>query len=430
MTSVMASIASAVPVVISWIEPICSAISSVALAVCPASDFTSAATTANPLPDSPARAASIVAFKASRLVCPAIAWMSPTTSPIRVAAAPSCDIVVTVRCASETARPATSVDFAACEAISPIEAASSSTELAAAVTFSEAAVTRLVAVSASEDTVSAALLRSDELISSFIDAPRSLPSALSTECLNCEIVDPMTSLRCSRARPASLCICARCSRSIMLSRNTMTVRAIFVACAGRGDARRGIAVCETRHDPRESVQWPRDAAPDKPAEAESQCHHADADNDNAVARAALRCGQLLPGVFGGLARVPNDVVGARQHVLTVNVDDRMQRSNFVVALDPSAECLGVGFHHLLERSLRFRCGVDWPDDIGEGLVGLLKLQASDFAFGDAEVGLMVPHIQKCHHQLVGVGFRQPGHVIIDNALDGVARHLQPATQAG
>src|SRR6188508_1472127 len=80
--------------------------------------------------------------------------MSPTTSPMRVAAVPSWDIVVTVRCASETARPATSVDFAACAAISPIEAASSSTELAAAVTFSDAAVTRLVAVSASEETVS------------------------------------------------------------------------------------------------------------------------------------------------------------------------------------------------------------------------------------------------------------------------------------
>ena len=40
---------------------------------------------------------------------------------------------------------------------------------------------------------------------------------------------------------------------------------------------------------------------------------------------------------------------ARESVLTVDVDYRMQRSHFVVALDPFAECLGVGFHHLLER---------------------------------------------------------------------------------
>ena len=135
-------------------------------------------------------------------------------------------MVVTVRCASETARPATSVDFAACEEISPIEAANSSTEPAAAVTFSDAAATRLLAVLASDDTVSAALLRSAELISSFIDAARSLPSALSTECLNSEMVDAIMSLRCSRARLASACVCERRSRSIILSRNTITVRAI------------------------------------------------------------------------------------------------------------------------------------------------------------------------------------------------------------
>jgi hypothetical protein len=42
--------------------------SSVAFAVWLASDLTSLATTANPLPASPARAASIVALSASRLV--------------------------------------------------------------------------------------------------------------------------------------------------------------------------------------------------------------------------------------------------------------------------------------------------------------------------------------------------------------------------
>ena len=94
-----------------WIAPIWSAISSVALAVWPASDFTSAATTAKPRPASPARAASMVALSASRLVCAAIAWIRPITSPIRVAALPRSVMVCAVRCASETARPATSVDL-------------------------------------------------------------------------------------------------------------------------------------------------------------------------------------------------------------------------------------------------------------------------------------------------------------------------------
>ena len=61
-------------------------ISSVALAVCTASDFTSEATTAKPLPASPARAASMVALSASRLVCAAMARISLITSPIFCAA--------------------------------------------------------------------------------------------------------------------------------------------------------------------------------------------------------------------------------------------------------------------------------------------------------------------------------------------------------
>src|SRR5690349_21625046 len=57
-------------------------ISSVAFAVWLASAFTSEATTAKPRPDSPARAASMVALSASRVVCASIEWVSLTTSPI------------------------------------------------------------------------------------------------------------------------------------------------------------------------------------------------------------------------------------------------------------------------------------------------------------------------------------------------------------
>jgi hypothetical protein len=57
-----------------------------AFAVCSASAFTSEATTAKPRPASPARAASMVALSASRLVWPAMVLMSSTTSPMRAAA--------------------------------------------------------------------------------------------------------------------------------------------------------------------------------------------------------------------------------------------------------------------------------------------------------------------------------------------------------
>ena len=86
MRAVIPPIAETAWPVTPWICPICWLISSVALAVCAASSFTSDATTAKPRPASPARAASMVALSASRLVCPAMFEISPTMSPMRVAA--------------------------------------------------------------------------------------------------------------------------------------------------------------------------------------------------------------------------------------------------------------------------------------------------------------------------------------------------------
>src|SRR6202451_2689336 len=64
-------------------------ISPVDFAVCLASSFTSLATTAKPLPASPARAASIVALRASRLVCCAIEVITLITLPISWLDSPS-----------------------------------------------------------------------------------------------------------------------------------------------------------------------------------------------------------------------------------------------------------------------------------------------------------------------------------------------------
>ena len=69
--------------VAAWMPVICWPISPVALAVCSASALTSEATTAKPRPASPARAASMVALSASRLVWPAMVLISSTTSPMR-----------------------------------------------------------------------------------------------------------------------------------------------------------------------------------------------------------------------------------------------------------------------------------------------------------------------------------------------------------
>ena len=81
--------ASTARLVSAWMASIFRLMSSVALAVSLASSLTSLATTANPLPASPARAASMVAFRASRLVCWAIEVMTLMTLPISALDSPS-----------------------------------------------------------------------------------------------------------------------------------------------------------------------------------------------------------------------------------------------------------------------------------------------------------------------------------------------------
>ena len=98
------------------------AMSSVAFAVSCASSLTSLATTAKPLPASPARAASIVALSASRFVCSAMLVITLTTLPISAEDSPSLATVAVVVSAAVTARAATSLASAAFVAISRIEA--------------------------------------------------------------------------------------------------------------------------------------------------------------------------------------------------------------------------------------------------------------------------------------------------------------------
>ncbi len=73
--------------------------SSVASAVCLASSLISLATTAKPLPAAPARAASMVALSASRLVCAEMLLMVSVTWPISWAAWPSFCICSVMVCA-------------------------------------------------------------------------------------------------------------------------------------------------------------------------------------------------------------------------------------------------------------------------------------------------------------------------------------------
>src|SRR5208337_4075631 len=100
-------IAATAPLVSDWMLSIFRLMSSVALAVSLASSFTSFATTAKPFPASPARAASMVAFSASRFVCCAIEVITLITWPISALLWPSLVIVRLVASAERTAAFAT-----------------------------------------------------------------------------------------------------------------------------------------------------------------------------------------------------------------------------------------------------------------------------------------------------------------------------------
>ena len=93
---------------------VAASMSSVAFAVPRASSLTSLATTAKPLPNSPARAASMVALSASRLVWLAMSLISTTTSPTFFAPSASCWIWPLTRVASSTASLAILLEFSTC----------------------------------------------------------------------------------------------------------------------------------------------------------------------------------------------------------------------------------------------------------------------------------------------------------------------------
>jgi hypothetical protein len=175
---------------------ICCPISPVAFAVCSASAFTSDATTAKPRPASPARAASMVALSASRLVWPAMVLMSSTTSPMRAAAFDSSLTRSLVTRAWSTASPAIRADSCTWRLISLTEDDSSSVAEATDCTLveasSEAAATLVVtscarsAVDVSVPAEASSSVEADDTVSTISPTAASKESAsLTISALRC-----------------------------------------------------------------------------------------------------------------------------------------------------------------------------------------------------------------------------------------------------
>src|SRR5207237_858567 len=132
--------------------------------------FTSEATTAKPRPASPARAASMVALSASRLVWPAMVLISSTTSPIRVAAFDSSLTRSVVPRAWPTASLAIRADSCTWRLISLTEDDSSSVADATDCTFVEASSEAAATVVASSCERSAVEVRVPAETSSSLEA--------------------------------------------------------------------------------------------------------------------------------------------------------------------------------------------------------------------------------------------------------------------
>ena len=145
--------------------------SSVARAVSWAKSLTSDATTAKPLPASPARAASMVAFRASRLVCSAIEVISLITLPISAEDSPSCRTVSVARAASSTATAAIcAASLVFCE-ISRIDRPISSEPAATVCTFRAISSASADAAEVCELLLSAASAISPATVESCVAAP-------------------------------------------------------------------------------------------------------------------------------------------------------------------------------------------------------------------------------------------------------------------
>ena len=110
----------------------------------------------------------------------------------------------------------------------------------------------------------------------------------------------------------------------------------------------GVAVGKPFHDRGKAIERPRDAAADQPAESKAECDHGDADRDNAGAGASLAKPQAVARHRCGIARVMDDLVGARQHALAVDVNDCAQRAYAVVPFDPFFKGSSIGFYLLFK----------------------------------------------------------------------------------
>src|SRR3954469_24326501 len=421
MTELIRLIASTAPAVSAWMASTRVEMSSVARAVSCASSLTSLATTAKPLPASPARAASMVALSASRFVCSAIEVITFTTLPISAEDSPSLAIVADVDAAASTALVATWLASSAFDAISRIEAPICSAPAATVCTL------RLTSSAAPETTPACAEVSSApaEICDEDADSSSELAATASAD----DATVPSTDRRLATAPSSAAPIRPSSSRVV---RPLLRVRSPFARASAGAPSR-----APGREAPGEPLH-PADTARHPDGHDEADAHRRgdadDQDDDRGgplVLFRALRpgCGVLRQALLEGLHLVQGGHGRETQRVALLAGDGPP-----TVVVARFGQGPQVGVHHLDERievpagllveRLRLRARESFQVDVVGGVVlvpqicdrvedlgGLLGVGLEQgVARRDADIGDQRPHVG-CGRQPVDVlGVQHPARV--------------------
>src|SRR5262245_1869891 len=198
---------------------------------------------------------------------------------------------------------------------------------------------------------------------------------------------------------------------------------------GGGDVRGGVAGGEPRHRLRQAVERPRDAAPDQPAERQTNQNRPATNKDDGPARVRLRAGKRRSRRGGALLRGREDRMRLRDQLLA-GVGDLLERALDVLIVPvPLRQRRRVVLYAprklLLQFGLRRKAAQDrfeLAELLEEQFPGRARLVESILRF-------LAPHGEQRPQEFLAIGLADPGHAFIDGLLDPGGGLVEPLAGA-